>query len=70
MILGIQTANDLENYCINLHHIMHVQFTWCCTHVLGRFYKKNRDFDHCTAISKYNVPKIVVKINFLLVSIK
>ena len=35
-----QTANDLENYFINLHHIIHVIFTMCFRHVpIGIFQK-------------------------------
>ena len=31
---------DLENYCVNLHHIVHVHFTRCFRHVLiGNFQK-------------------------------
>ena len=41
---------DLENYCVNLHHIIHI-----LPGVLGMFqleFSKIRDFDHFTAISK------------------
>ena len=38
-----QTANDpynLENYCVNLHHIIHVYFARCFRHVpIGIFQK-------------------------------
>ena len=31
---------DLENYCVNLHHIIHVNFTRCFRHVpIGIFQK-------------------------------
>ena len=31
---------DLENYCVNLHHIIHVHFTRCFRHVpIGIFQK-------------------------------
>ena len=31
---------DLENYCVNLHHIIHVHFTRCFRHVsIGTFQK-------------------------------
>ena len=60
---------DLENYCVNLHHI-HVHFTRCFRHVPIGFFSKIRDFDHFTAISKYKVAKIVLKIIFLLFCLK
>ena len=31
---------DLENNCINRHHIMHVHFTWCFTHVPDSIFQK------------------------------
>ena len=31
-------AYDLENYCINHHHIRHVHFTRCFTHVPVRIF--------------------------------
>ena len=31
---------DLENYCVNLQHIIHVNFTWCFWHdPIGIFQK-------------------------------
>ena len=43
---------DLGNYCVDLHHIIHVNFTRCFWHdPIGIFFKI-RDFDHFTAISK------------------
>ena len=43
---------DLENYCVNLHHIIYVHFTRCFRHVPIRIFSKIRDIDHFTAISK------------------
>ena len=43
---------DLENYCVNLHHIIHVNFTRCFRHDPIENFSKIRDFDHYTAISK------------------
>ena len=31
---------DLENYCVNLHHIIHVHFTRCFRHVPIGIFKK------------------------------
>ena len=37
---GAAPLYDLENYCINLHHIIHVHFTRCFRHVpIGIFQK-------------------------------
>ena len=61
---------DLENCCVNLHHIIHVYFTRCFGHVPIGIFLKIRDFDHFTAISKKKISKIVVKIIFLLFCLK
>ena len=44
--------HDLENYCLNLHHIIHVHFTRCFRHVLIGIFSKICDSDHFTEISK------------------
>ena len=31
---------DLENYCVNLHHIIHVNFTRCFRHDLIEIFRK------------------------------
>ena len=31
---------DLENYCVNLHHIIHVNYTRCFWHDPIRFFQK------------------------------
>ena len=41
---------DLENYLVNLHHIIHVYFTGCFRHVPIGIFLKICDFDHFTAI--------------------
>ena len=43
---------NLENYCVNHHHIIHVNFTKCFRHDPIGIFSKIRDFDHFTAISK------------------
>ena len=65
-----QTANDLENYYVNLHYSVHVHFTRCFSHVpIGIFQK----FAILTILQRFQnkkVAKIVVKIIFLLFCLK
>ena len=43
--------NDLENYCINLQHIVLVHYTSCFSNVFVRFFFKLWDFDQfCVSI--------------------
>ena len=47
---------DLKNYCVNLHHIIHVHFTRCLRHVPIKIFQKIRDFDHFTAFHNRVIP--------------
>ena len=45
---------DLENYCVNLHHIIHVNFTRCFRHVPIRIFQK---FANLTILQRFQNKK-------------
>ena len=61
---------DLENYCVNLHHIINVHFTRCFRHLPIGIFQKFAILTTLQGFQNKKVAKIVVKIIFLLFCLK